>query len=154
MITFCRVSKANKLLGESNADKRWAFVNCILEYRILHLLSCVYICLCFRTHLTKEESGPRSHPHPCSNWFHANIHDFNSTFILESEKCFVFHAKYRRVKKGRRCQMNLSVKDEQFAGPALGPCFFLFSAFLLCHPLLKTNTKKHKSNLKQCCSTG
>lgn len=102
MIAFCRVSRASKLLGDSSADKWWAFVNCMLEYSILHLLSCVYICLCFRTQLTEEEGGPHSHPHPCPHWFHASIHDFNRAFILESEKCFVFHVRYRESKEEKK----------------------------------------------------
>lgn len=123
-----------------------AFVICILDYCILHLLSCVYICLCFRTQLIKEEPGPHSHPHPCSHWFHANIHDFNRAFILESEKCFVFHAKYRESEEGKKMSDESVCKGRTVCRTCSWTMLLSIQRFPPLPPIAKD---KHKETQKQ-----
>lgn len=53
-----------------------------------------------------------------------------------------------RAKKGRRCQVNLSVKDEQFAGPAPGPMLLSIQRLPPLPPIAKDKRKETQEQFK------
>lgn len=53
-----------------------------------------------------------------------------------------------RAKKGRRCQVNLSVKDEQFAGPVPGPMLLSIQRLPPLPPIAKDKRKETQEQFK------